>query len=77
MVSVEIEATRRVETQLIVVREPKGLIRSWWTSLSGVACAKVIGFSHIQLSNTEDDRLMATSLLIVEKEGVQTSTAQI
>ena len=39
MVSVEVEATRRVETQLTVVRETKGLIRSWWTSLRGVACA--------------------------------------
>ena len=39
MISVEVEATGRVETQLIVVREPKGLIRSWWTSLRGVACA--------------------------------------
>ena len=74
MVSVEIEATGRVEAQLIVVREAKRVIGSWWT---GVTRAGVIGFCGVELSHPEDDRLMATGLLIIEKVGVQACIAQI
>ena len=77
MVSVEIEATGRVEAQLIVVREAKRLIGSWWTGLSGVTRARVISFCDVELSHPEDDRLMATGLVIIEKVGVQACITQI
>ena len=72
MLIVQIEAPRRVQAQLVVVRETKWLVRPRWIDRDGSMGAPVIGFTAIQLSHAEDDRSMIHGLAIVQEVRVET-----
>ena len=76
MISVKVEATRGVETQLIVVRETERLIRSRWIGMRGWIAAPLIHFCPVQLPNAEDNRLMACGSLIIQKVSVETGRTE-
>ena len=72
MISVKVKTTRSVESQLVVLCEAKGLIRSRWIGADVWVETPTRGFCGIQLSHSEYDRLMATRLDIVKKVSVDT-----
>ena len=74
MIGIQVKTTRSVESQLVVLREAKGLIRSRWIGAEVWVETPKSSFGGIQLSHAENDRLMATRLDIVEKVSVDILT---
>ena len=72
MIGVKVKTTRSVESQLVVLCEAKGLIRSRWIGADVWVETPKSSFGGIQLSHAENDRLMANRLDIVEKVSVDT-----
>ena len=75
IVAVEIVATRCVDSKFVVGREVRWLIGDGQSS-GGRRGAEVADLFCIQLSQSEDDRLVAESLLIVDEEGVSIGWAE-
>ena len=72
MIGVKVKTTRSVESQLVVLREAKGLIRSRWIGADVWVETPNSSFGGIQLSHSENDRLMTTRFDIVDKVSVDT-----
>ena len=75
IVGVEVVAAGRVDSKFVVGREVRWLIGDRQSS-GGRRGAEVADLFFIQLSQAEDDRLVAECLLIVDEEGVSIGRAK-